>query len=362
VRLRCGWSSACVTILLNSLVLTASLAEPSLLNSSPGSAHIAISGPATLSGSAPLSISGLPIGEYSLTGDGPGLPAIKGRFVRLQNGIAGRPWSEATAAVLPPGLIHLSRGEKRGWVFFDAAVVSAAMSFRGQGRVRSSEQDRDGAAAAYQGAVTESDILGARRTLFDAGQKVNDEREVRNLWMGYLAYTWFGSAMESIFLTAQPAIRVTEGGEYLVTFPRAGGWQACIRSAIVPGAGQRYMGHSGRANLSAAATAILAGGTIFAHDQFLEARRNQANAQWRFDHAESDTDASLARRDLQRAANRTDGKNLIQWSVGGALAGIYLWNIVDSFGLGHGAKAPALTMSVAPSSNGVLFGARWSVQ
>lgn len=135
-----------------------------------------------------------------------------------------------------------------------------------------------------------------------------------------------------------------------------------MRSALVPGAGQRFMGQDRRGNFFLGATAILAAGALVAHDAFLEAHRDQAEAQQRFDRSEVEDQIRLARSELREAADDADNRNVIRWALVGATAGVYLWNVLDAFGLGNHMDVPNLAWSAAPSSDGVLVCATWSIR
>lgn len=346
------------------VVLVGSVAsgEVTSLDSVPHGARIAIKGPVSLSGSTPFSIADIPVGEYRMTAEGPGLPAVRGRFACLKDGIVGHEWSGPSALLLPPGIVHTARGESRGMIFLSAGAGSATMSILSESTVREAQHERDKAFSAYSSAVSEADILDARLAVDSADQKLRDYKEVRNLWLGYLAYVWLGSSVENLFLTPQPTYVASSQGGYVLELPRAGPWEAAMRSVLIPGAGQRYMGHDRRAGLFTAATAALGAGAILAHEGFLNARRAQAEAQSRYTNAETESDMTQARAALQKAAERTDNRKLLQWSLAGSAAGVYLWNVIDAAGLGREAKSSAVELSLMPSSSGVLLGATWSFQ
>jgi uncharacterized protein YfiM (DUF2279 family) len=335
--------------------------DVSLLEADPPNTYMSIRGPISVSGVAPLGLDELPVGEYYLSADGPGLPAIRGRFARYEDGIFGRPWAGPTSLVLPPGFVHLERGEKRGWWLMGTGTVGGTMAIVSQASVRNAQGKRELAANDYNRAVSQQEIKTARLELLAATWEKRDYEEVRNLWIGYFVLTWLGSGVECLFLTPQPHLAPTVAGQYVASFPRAGGAKAALRSALFPGAGQRYMGRSGRANFFFAATAILAAGAIAAQDRFLESRRDQAAAQWRFDHSDTEEDLRRNRDALHRASDDVEDKNTVRWALAGLTAGAYLWNVLDAFGLGQQAKYPDLALSVAPAQDGVSFCATWSI-
>jgi len=332
-----------------------------LLDANPPDAHLSVRGAVSLAGVAPLPLANLPVGEYGLAADGPGLPAVRGRFVLSPEGLSARPWAGPTALILPPGVVHLERGETRGWTLAGAGIAGATLAIVSEAAIRNADDKVDRASLSYAWAVSEENIAAARRSLLDATQEREDQKEIRNLWLGYLGATWLGAALEAVLLTPQPSFEAVGPEQYLVTLPRAGGAEAALRSALVPGGGQRYMGRASRGNFFFTATATLAAASVAAHDAFLEARRDQAEAQRRFDDVERESELDRARRDLEKAAERVDDKNTLRWALVGATAGVYAWNVIDAFGLGQSARIPGLTWSVAPGPDGVLMCATWSM-
>lgn len=342
--------------------LPASAGRPLLLQADSPDAHLSIHGSVSVAGAAPLPISGLPSGEYTLSAEGPGLPAVRGRFVLGPDGMSHRPWASPWTALLPPGYVHLDRGDGRGWALAASATGGLAMTAASQGSFRRAQDKVDRAQRTYIQADSEEGIENARHSLLAASRELSDRREIRNLWIGFLGATWLGSAMEAVLLTPQPTFReYDQGGTHLAELPRAGGGQAAVRSLLVPGGGQRYMGRTTRASFFFSATAALTAASIVAHDSFLEARREQARAQRLFDDLDDETGVERARRDLEKAAERTDNRDTLRWAIAGAAAGVYAWNVVDAFGLGQSARIPGLAFSATPTSDGVLMSATWSM-
>jgi len=357
-----SWRLALCAAALCWPMLSGARAVAQWLEADPPGSYLALRGAVSLSGAAPLPIDALPPGEYGLRAEGPGLAAARGRFVRSLAGLEGRPWADATALGLPPGLLHLRRGEARGWSFLGAAAVSAGMAGRTQLSLRDAEKLRDRAALDYEQAVSEEQIRGARRRSLAAAQEVRDREEVRDLWLGILALSWAGAGLEALLLTPQPSLAPSADGGYVATLPRASRSKAAFRSLLVPGAGQRSMGREGRGSLFLTAIAGLGAGAVAAHDAFLEARREQSAAQRLFDEAEDEAALRAARASLERAAERTDDRNALRWALVGAAAGVYVWNVLDAFGLGTATGTGDLTWSLAPAAGGGFVCATWSVR
>lgn len=351
----------CVAVLVSPLSIGAR-AEVQSLDTDPPLSYVSISGPMSLAGTAPLPIGELPRGEYRLVAEGPGLAVARGRFDCSDEGLVGRAWASPATLLQPPGLVHLRRGEVRGWGFLGAAGISATMAVSGQFAVRDAGDKRDRAALVYDRAVSEEEIRDARSRLFETTQEISDREEVRDLWLGYLGATWLGAGVEALLLTAQPTLIPNSPAGYIVKVPREGRVSAALRSALVPGAGQRFLGRDGRGNAFFTAIAALGAAAITAHDVFLDARRDQAAAQRRFDEAQDEAELRQTSASLQRAADKADEKNAVRWAFVGAAAGVYAWNVLDAFGLGHRVGDGELTLSVAPATGGGFVCATWSVR
>ncbi|MBD3236224.1 MAG: hypothetical protein GF330_05950, partial [Candidatus Eisenbacteria bacterium] len=202
---------------------------PQTLTADPPAAHLAITGPVALSGAAPLPIGELPDGEYELRADGYGLPLVRGRFVREGDGLQRRPWAGISTILLPPGMLHLQRGERRGWSFLGAAAVGAFMAIDSQTSLWDAEDDRDRAIRDYERAVSEAQIRSTRYRVEQARDAVDDHAEMRTLWLGYLGTSWLGAAAEALLLTPQPTLRSGAAGEYVAGLPRLSGAGLALR-------------------------------------------------------------------------------------------------------------------------------------
>ena len=358
-----AWSAVVSAVALGFVLQASAAAQGMVLESDPPGAYVRIRGPVSLSGTAPVPLSELPLGDYGLIVGGPGRASLHGRFVRSEAGLAARPWAGVSALAHPPGLQHLRRADDRGWIFMGAGIVSATLTVAQEAGRRSAETDREKAERSYQAAVSPEAILAARGQMLDAIQEQEDRRELRTLWLGYFAATWIGAGLEAWLLTPQPSLNVGSGGRYVVAVPRASGIQAGWRSFLVPGAGQRYAGHGGRGDFFLAATALLGAGAIGAQGAFLDARRDQAAAQREFDEAETTESVARAHDRLQRTANRVDDRDALRWALVGAAAGAYLWNVLDAFGSSDRFDGiPEFSWSVAPGPDGGYVCATWSVR
>ena|GEM_PF-1230378 len=353
---------AICVVLLRLFICPIAAADPVSLESNPGGIYLSLDGPVSVSGTGPLPITQLPVGEYRLTADHPAFPAVRGRFVRTEGDFVSRSWAGKMALLLPPGFVHLERGEKRGLCHLGACLTSVAMNVVSRDWIKDSEDQLTEATAAYHRAVSEREITATRSDRHLALQEKNDAEDINSLWLKYFALNWLAAGVESILFTPQPELTSGRNGVYTVSLPSSSGFKSAIMSSLVPGAGQRYMGHSKKSNFFFTATAALAAGAIFAQESYLEAKRDQADAQRRFYSARAEAELNLARQRLQKTADDTDDKNSIRWAFAGAAAGVYLWNIFDAFGLGSQIDVPGLALSAAPASDGVYICASWSIR
>jgi len=188
------WFTVAGAVALGLILETSAAAQVTALESDPPGAYVRIQGPVSVSGTAPIPLAELPIGEYGLTFGGPGRVSLRGRFVRSDAGLVGRPWAGASALAHPPGLQHLRREDDRGWLYVGAGVISVTLTAAQEAARRSAEDDREEAERAYLTAVSPEAILEARGRMLDAIQEKQDRRELRNLWIGYLAAAWIGAA------------------------------------------------------------------------------------------------------------------------------------------------------------------------
>jgi len=357
------WNSGLFAGILCCFVGSDSWCQSSFLRLDPPGSHLSISGPISVSGNSPVPLEDLPYGEYGVTGRGLGLPAIRGRLLHTADGTHGMRWAPAASLLYPPGLVHLDRGEARGWVFGAAGGAAGAMAIISQSDVGGADEKVERAGLAHSSAVSEDAIFDARIDLAVALREKADEEEVRDLWRVFLAASWIGAGVESLFLTPQPKFSSGSPGEYVALFPQSSAWKAGMSSALVPGSGQRGMGRNKQANFFALSVAALAGATIVAHDNFLEARSRQAEAQLRLNGAELEEEIRVARRVLQFRADEVSDKSSIRWAVAGVTAGVYFWNVLDAMRLGDRSSATGLTISVSPAADsGILAAASWELR
>jgi hypothetical protein len=344
-----------------------SISKATDLETQPEGTYLVVEGPISVFGCAPVPVDELPEGNYQLRAEGPGLPAIRGRFHRDDAGLHQRTWAGPGALLTPPGLTHLARGERRGWIFLGGAAVSVALAVSAESSVHDAQDDIDDTALEYSRGITEDDVAEARANLVLATQKRNDEEQIRNLWITYAGTTWVMAGLESWLLTPQPSLTPGSEANYLIGMTPAGSWDAGLRSLLVPGAGQRYVGHITRANLFATAVAVGAGASILAQDDFLRARRRQARAQDALDRAETESELDGARASLRSAASTVDDKASIRRTLVGVTAGLYAWNVLDALlgGAGQDARdagsSSPLSWQVSPVRGGLLAAACWSL-
>jgi hypothetical protein len=336
------------------------------LDSEPAGVHLRLEGALRLSGTAPLPLDGLPPGEYRLDAGGPGVAEARGHLRIAADGSASaRSDRPVTAFLHPPGVAHFREREgSRGWILLTAGGIGGLGAVLAEASRRDAVDDARRAEAAYAGAIGEESIANARLALASARQERDDASEMRTLWGAYFGAVWLGAAVEQVFLTGAPDYR-SEDGRLVVDVPAASGAGSALRSALVPGAGQRWIGRRGRANFLAGAVLGLGASAVVAQDAFLDARRDQDDAQRRYDAALTMEDLERRRAALQDAADRADDRSTLRWALTGAAAGAYLWNVLDAWSGGSAAsgsavaKASPLAFSVLPEGAGVEAAVSW---
>ena len=328
------------------------------LDSYPPGAHVRVSGPVGLAGVTPLPLDDLPPGSYRLQAQGRGTALARGRLVQESGAFAVVPSVSATAILLPPGIIHLQQDETgRGLLFLGAGLAGGTMAVINEVSRSDAEEDVDRAQQRYEDAVAEEDIVAARLDLESALDEADDEAEMRNLWAVYGGATWVGAAVEQWLLTPHATLDASSSA---LRIPRAGGPRAGLLSALVPGAGQRYVGRSSRGNLFTMGVMGLGAFTLVAHESYLDARRDQAEAQRHYDAATTEDDLDRWQNELEDAADTADSRNTLQWACAAVTAGVYLWNVFDAWFVGEraGSDRP-LDMSVLPAPDGVQATLTW---
>ena len=190
---------------------------------------------------------------------------------------------------------------------------------------------------------------------------------MRDLWAAYLAVTWASASFEA-WLTPRPTLHRHANGDYLLSMPRVTSWQAIWRSALVPGAGQRYLGRNTRANVTAFLTYGLTAGGLIAYDALLDARRDRDEAQRRYDQAVTTTQLERRRGVLDAASADANDRNTWRWSLLGAAAAVHLWSILDAWQVasysgsspsGQAEPSSDLSFQIAPEPSGMRAALAW---
>lgn len=336
-------------------------AEPSL-DSDPPAARLHLAGPVTLGGTAPLPLDGLPPGRYRLAVGGLGLAEARGRLILDAAGEArvGRAVGPI-ALLLPPGFVHMGQGEgARGWLLLAGAAGGATGALLKASDLADANDEADRARKVYEDAVSQEEFDSARLTLLAVNDRRADDTDLRNMWLGYVGAIWAGAAVESWLLTPRPSMRRGEDGGYVLEARGASSFGAALRSVLVPGAGQRYLGAPARGNRFTGAVLALGAGSILAQQSFLTARRDQGDAQRRYQDAETEADAKHWKRELTLTADRTQSRDRLRWGLVGATLGVYLWNVIDAAVAEPGeGSASGLSLNLTPGDGGLRAGLTW---
>jgi hypothetical protein len=135
-----------------------------------------------------------------------------------------------------------------------------------------------------------------------------------------------------------------------------------VRSSLVPGAGQKALGHANRGNLFLLGVGVLGAASLVAHERFLDARRDQRDLQRRYDMAESEDEISRRSDELARASDHAGDMSSLRWGMLAAAGGVYVWNIVDAAGLARGAAQPGpMSVTLRSANSGLRVGIAWRI-
>lgn len=353
-------------LLLSLAALLSSVAPPALaaprLESGHTQLHLKLTGALRLSGTTPLGLEALPPGHYRLNVGGPGLSRSVGRLTRAADGrLATAPIGGPTALLLPPGYLHLEQGEGGRALSMAgvAALLGAGVLFeeldRGKALDDVAQAERD-----YARAVSSAEFQAARLAVVEARSHVSDSREVRNLWVAALGYVWIGSALESWLLTPAPGLSDRGAGTYEIRAAESSRAGATLRSLVVPGGGQRYLGHSGRGALFLGAVGAAGAFSLVAHDSYLTSRREEERTRQALDAATDPQEIALLRLEQKQASETKRDRNRLRWAGLAGVAGLYLWNVLDARGLAIEHAVPGnLSLNVAPAGDGLTAALSW---
>lgn len=335
-----------------------------MLRTDPGNIRVELKGPLSISGITPMDLADLPAGKYRVSLDGRGIPSVHGSLTRSANGQLSLSTDAGLNTLLhPPGIAFLRRGERgRGWVYLASGLGFATGGLVKEFSLRDREDDLDRAQRLYDDAVGEATLSDARRNLDLAFQEAEDEKELRNLWAFFAGATWVGSAIEASILTPGPDMRTNSNRDYLLSAGGANPVGAAFRSALIPGAGQRYMGRDKRGNRFTAAFSTMAAVSLVIHDAYLEKRRDQLAVQSLYDAADTEGEIEARRRELEEAADDAERLDRWRWGVVGVTGAIYIWNIFDAVRLvGTDSSPGGLTWQMSPNPDGFRAGLVWRI-
>ncbi len=357
-RILCALACVCVCATLVPKVVRGEIN----VQSQPSHVHVEFRGPLTIAGVAPLTLERFPPGDYLVRATGLGLVTARGRVrSTFDNRVTVQRWAQPYALIMPPGLVHMSRRDGwRGSMFTTAAVGGTLGAIVKNAHHDNAVSDFELAQEAYNRATTDEEITAAALDLENASELEGDEATMRNIWIGYTAATWVGAALEAWLLTSPPKVRPLGGGSFELGVSRARPIDAAIRSILVPGAGQRYMGHTRRSIVFGLSIYTLSAFTISSYDEYLNAQRKQSDAQRRYDAATTPAEIEALRSSLEQAADSASEWKVTAWSLGGAAAAAYIWNVLDALGQGATGWEPSgVEVGLAPRFDGFMASVTW---
>jgi hypothetical protein len=356
---------SCPTLLLVVMVVmfaSQARGQEIMLDSEPPGLFIRIEGSAKISGTAPIPLEDLSLGSYMIRSHGVGVAEGRARFRRVsEDDFRTKNWAGAYALLLPPGFLHFHRGEKfRGFLYFLAGATGAVGIVVKENDRRQADDLAQEAQEIYNQAVSPEAIAEAAILLSLANEAEAEEAQLRNLWALYLGIAWVGAGLEGWLLTPTPKVRPVGSNQYVLDVPAVNRWSAAMRSAIAPGAGQRYTGKYGKGNFYTAGFFLMGALTLIAQDNYLDAKRDQDRAQFRYNRSESQEEVDRNRRALFDAADNTNDWDTRRRIFLGATAVVYLWNIADAYSLGASQTVKrSMSWSVLPTPDGFRTALTW---
>lgn len=233
---------------------------------SPADAQIDMRGPSELIGASPLDLGPQWSGRYTVIVSAPGHAAAQGVLFFPERGLRPYAVSEPRRltgklllhSLYPPGAAALmAHRSPRGWAFVAAGIGGLGAVVRDQ--------------VEYGDKKDKPDV--------ELQDRAGDFRYARDRWAIYTGAVWVLSAIDNI---ARPRIDVLESTPNRVTVetPRAGRTGVVVRSILVPGAGQDYVGRSMRGALWLGGTFLSGAAYVTASESLhrIQTKRARADA------------------------------------------------------------------------------------
>ncbi len=338
---------------------TAALAQT--LRSDAVGLRLQLRGPIDLNSNAELDLGALPLGSYDLITHGPRTATTRGRLHLSTEGLEMEPWSNATALLLPPGLVETVHHDRRGWVYLGSGAVATGLWWWMNSTADDAEKDIRSAVDRRRAALDPEEQKQARLDEFDARAEFSDDNRLRKIWLAYIGGLWVGSAIDSWLLTPHATVWPQGEAGYQLSLPSRSGRSAALRSALIPGAGQRSVGRDSRANFFLTSFLTTTAATLVAQDAYLSARRDVASAARRRDAAITAEDRQRWQSEIDASKSDTDDLSLVRWVLLGTAAYVYVWNVIDAYRVGRPEAASGPRFSLAPTRDGARFAIRWDL-
>jgi hypothetical protein len=227
------------------------------VQTSPPEAQIDLHGSSELIGTSPLDLGAQWSGRYSVVVSAPGYAAARGALFFPERG--GAPYAVSDTrrltgkllvhSLYPPGAAALmSHRSARGWAFVAAGVGGL-------------------------GAVIRDQVETSGKP-----DKADDFRYARGRWAIYTGAVWALSAIDNF---ARPRMDLLESSPNHVTLgtPRASRPGVVMRSVLVPGAGQDYVGRNMRGALWLGGTFLSGAAYLTADESHHRIQTKRARAQ-----------------------------------------------------------------------------------
>jgi hypothetical protein len=323
--------------------------------------RLQLRGPVSVSADTELDLHTLPVGSYNFFTHGPQTQTTRGRLHRTAEGVELSSWANATSLLLPPGLIETVHHDPRGWIYLGSGAVSTGLWWWLNSTADDAEEAILAAVDRRRNSSDTLEIQAAGLDELDARQQFNDDNRLRKIWLAYIGGLWLGSALDSWLLTPSATMSIQSGGEVQLSLPARSGGSSALRSALIPGAGQRAVGRDSRANFFLSSFLANTAASLVAQDAFLTARREVSTAERRFAAATTPEGQARWRSELESSKKDEDDLSLVRWVLLGTSAYVYLWNVIDAYRVGRPDNATGPRFSFTPTRDGARFALSWNL-
>jgi hypothetical protein len=246
---------------------------------------LVLKGDAKISGVSPLRVPGPATGDYWLIAEGRGFEKQRGRVsIRLDeegSRIVGQgalpPQQNFMRSLLFPGYAQFRYGEAgRGILMTAAAVASLVFIVEAQDDLWEEGDEKDAIESELARTTNSADRTRLQNDLREAEEEESLARAERNLFLFSTAGVWGVSMVDAMLFSPRFDVSAANESTIEIEMRTRSRSAALVRSAVFPGLGQQYNGHSTKA-------IFIAAGGVLGSAFFLWQQQDYLQAQSAFD-------------------------------------------------------------------------------